>query len=714
MKRFSSQHHGARLRLLGVAAATVATLSITACSSSGSSGTASTASADGAVIGISMEAQSNSFDKAMQQQLVQDAKDAGFKPLEPTNAGGEASQQISDLQTLISRGAKGLLLVPWDSDALASAVDQASGKGVPVVTPNVGVNSSAAYVNVRPDGTQMGNMQCDALKGQIPDNAQIFYEAGGLSDNVGRDRWQSFDACIQKDFPNATVTMKEGKWDPVTAGNQIETAFGSGQHYDALVLASDSLYIPVALSTLKKLNLLKPVGDPDHIYLSSIDGSPEGLDAIRDGWQDFMVAQPLVEASKLSVDYLKDALDGKTVAPGPTDHNSQIVKADDGSLTDFIPAIAVTKDNVDDKSVLGQSDHGLAIATPSSTRTEWDLPSISSFRRQKCTTRLSRPSCSGAPPNPMHRRKPTCCSKADLRGQASHGIRRLPVLAERLERGVTISGAAPALTWRAPGALDVDGRRLFGPVVINRVIDEIIPRAHEVGIVVAAIRSAGHIGMLAPYVERMAGEDCIGIVLTVSEALVHAWGGSQPVVGTNPIGIAIPTGAEPVVVDMSTASASAGKILDFAARGEAIPPDWAVDNRGRPTTDAAAAAQGSISPFGGAKGYALGLAFGSLVGLLSQSHYGRDVAGTLDVDRIPTKGDVLIAISARAFGVLGGFSDLAEYLDVVRREGTDGRDVLIPGDRARAVRAERLQAGVPIDQALWDRVTDLRKSRTKE
>lgn len=353
MMQSSFRRTSSTTRFLALAGAGFLALTAAGCSSSGTGSGSPSDATEGAVIGIAMEAQSNSFDKAMQQQLVQDAKDAGFSPLEPTNADADASQQISDVQSLISRGAKAILLVPWDSDALASAVDQADSQGIPVVTPNVGVNSGKAFVNVRPDGTQMGNMQCDAMKGKIPDDAQIFYEAGGLSDNVGRDRWQSFSACVEKEFPNATVTMKEGKWDPVTAGNQIETAFGSGQKYDALVLASDALYVPVALSTLKKLGLLKATDDPDHIYLSSIDGSPEGLAAIRDGWQDFMVAQPLVEASKLSVGYLKAALDGEEISVGPTDHDSEIVEGENGVLTDFIPAIAVTKDNVDDKAIWG-------------------------------------------------------------------------------------------------------------------------------------------------------------------------------------------------------------------------------------------------------------------------------------------------------------------------------------------------------------------------
>lgn len=306
----------------------------------------------GTVIGIANAFMGNSFNQAAASLLVQYSEEAGFSPLEPTNADADSSQQISDVQSLISRGAKAILLTPNDSDALAAAVNQTVGQGIPVVTPNIGVNTDKVFVNVRPSGIEMGTLQCEALEGQLADDAQIFYVAGFLSDSTGRERWESFSDCVTKNYPGMTVTMKEAKWDPVESTTIIETAFGSGQQYDALVLASDSVYGPGALSTLKKLGLLFPVGDTQHIYLSGIDGSPEGLAAIRDGFMDNLVAQPLVDQCKQAVAYLKMALDGETVKAGPTDHGSEIIE-ENGVLTDFIPALFVTIDNVDDEAIWG-------------------------------------------------------------------------------------------------------------------------------------------------------------------------------------------------------------------------------------------------------------------------------------------------------------------------------------------------------------------------
>lgn len=296
--------------------------------------------------------------------------------------------------------------------------------------------------------------------------------------------------------------------------------------------------------------------------------------------------------------------------------------------------------------------------------------------------------------------------EGDLRGHASHGIRRLPVLCERLRAGVSVSGGGLGERWATESALVIDARRALGPVAAHRALDLVLDRVRSTGIAMASIRDAGHVGMLAPYLERIVGAGCAGIMLTVSEALVHPWGGTTAMVGTNPVGIGIPTAGDPFILDMSTAEVSMGKIHDYAARGEAIPAGWAVDAEGAPTTDAAAAARGAISPFGGAKGYALGLAFEALVGVLAGAEYGRDVHGTLDVDQPPTKGDLLVVFSLDALGATGNLASLSAYLDAVRASGASA-PVAVPGDRARRERATRT-AGIPLDRAVWERALALR------
>jgi LDH2 family malate/lactate/ureidoglycolate dehydrogenase len=300
--------------------------------------------------------------------------------------------------------------------------------------------------------------------------------------------------------------------------------------------------------------------------------------------------------------------------------------------------------------------------------------------------------------------------EADLRGQSSHGLQRLPLIAERIRQGVTVPGAAPSLRWASPTCLVVDGQRGLGPCVGLAVMDALVERAPQHGIAVGAIANANHLGLLAPYVERCAEESLIGIAFTTSEALVHPWGGRHAMVGTNPIAIAVPASPGPFVLDMATGAVSMGKILAHKSRDVPLEPGWALDAHGEPTVDPAAAAGGSIAPFGGPKGYALGLAIELLVGAVTATALGTDVTGTLDARSVCNKGDLFLCLDPRSFGAAGFAEHVTGYLQSLRdmpaQDGTSG--VLVPGDRARSARDHHMSEGIPIADSVWSELQALR------
>ena len=291
---------------------------------------------------------------------------------------------------------------------------------------------------------------------------------------------------------------------------------------------------------------------------------------------------------------------------------------------------------------------------------------------------------------------------AQARGLASHGLMRLPRILERIANGVADPRATGVHEWRAPGVLKVDGQQGLGPVVALSALAAAVERARSQGVVVVSIAHSNHIGSLGFYAERMAAAGQCLLAFTTSEALVHPWGGRSAMLGTNPIAIGVPTGGTPFVMDTATSIVSMGKIHDHAARGAPIPADWALDAEGNATTDAAKARDGAIAPFGGAKGYALGLAFELLVAGLAGAALGRAVKGTLDSTEPCTKADLFIVIDQPV-------AALDAYLALIREappaEGFS--HIRIPGERGRALREERRRKGIPVNDALWARFQDL-------
>jgi len=297
--------------------------------------------------------------------------------------------------------------------------------------------------------------------------------------------------------------------------------------------------------------------------------------------------------------------------------------------------------------------------------------------------------------------------EAELRGLPSHGLQRLPFLLSRLEKGLADGCARGVWTWSRRALLDVDGERGLGPVVLMNAMRCLKQNLPGMGIGVAAIRNANHIGMLAYYAEAAARDGLIGIVASTSEALVHPFGGTKAMLGTNPLAIGIPTGDRPFVLDLATSVVSMGKIRNHALRGAPIPPGWAVDANGHSTQDPVAAQSGAIAPFGGAKGYGLGLAIELLVAALAGSALSPDVRGTLDDDHPANKGDLLILIDPSAGA--GTIPALTSYLDSLRlsRPLDATRPVAIPGDGARSRRAASIDDGIALPQPLFEQLMAL-------
>lgn len=297
--------------------------------------------------------------------------------------------------------------------------------------------------------------------------------------------------------------------------------------------------------------------------------------------------------------------------------------------------------------------------------------------------------------------------EAELRGLQSHGLQRLPRLLTRIERHLIDPNTTGNGQWTRSSFLSIDGQKGLGPVVVMSAIEALAEAARNNGIAIGSIRNANHIGMLAYYVEAIAKRGLIGIVMSSTEALVHPYGGSQAMLGTNPIAIGIPTAIEPFILDLATSEVSMGKIHHHALVGKPIPEGWAVDAEGAPTTDATIAKTGAIAPFGGAKGYGLGLAIELLVAALAGSAFAPEVTGTLDDTAPANKGDLILLIDPTEQA--GRATALTNYLDELRhsRASDPSSPVAVPGDGMRLRREKAMKEGIELPEKLYSQLTAL-------
>ncbi|GGV20932.1 ABC transporter substrate-binding protein [Streptomyces filipinensis] len=342
-----------RSRIIGAAAlAAGASLMLAACGST--KDTASAGSGGTGKVGVVLPLLTSPFWQSYNDYVPKMAKSEGVEVLKTVNSDSDPAQQITDIGNELTQGVRGLVVAPLDSAAVQAGLDQAERKGVPVVAVDVAPDQGKVAMVVRADNVAYGEKACDYL-GQHVSSGKVVQVMGDLASVNGRDRSAAFRSCVKRKYPKLKVLEIPAKWESDTAAARLDTLLNANPDIKGIYLQAGGVYLAPALQTLKSKNMLKPAGHKGHIAIVSNDGIPQEFDAIRKGQIDATVSQPADAYAKYGLYYIKAAMAGKTFKPGPTGHGSTIVRLPGGILEDQLPAPLVTKANVDDPELWGNT-----------------------------------------------------------------------------------------------------------------------------------------------------------------------------------------------------------------------------------------------------------------------------------------------------------------------------------------------------------------------
>jgi len=308
-------------------------------------------------LGYSVGFLQDPFQVIQVDKTLEAAKKDGLKTLPVANANGDPGKQIADFHNLIAEGAQGIIFVARDSDAIVPALDFAASKNIPAVSIDMGPAGGKAAMVVRADNIRMGADACKQMGTALGGKGTVLSLMGDQATLNGRDRTSGFINCMKKDFPDIKVIEQPTYWHADKAASIAQTIVTTTPNLGGIYMQSDAVMLPGVLNVLKTAGKLEKVGDPKHIYLVTIDGTPFALQKIREGLVDTVISQPLDLYVKYGLYYLRGAVDGKTFATGPTDHDSRI-EIFNGNPMDLLPAPIVTKENVDDAKLWGNSVKG--------------------------------------------------------------------------------------------------------------------------------------------------------------------------------------------------------------------------------------------------------------------------------------------------------------------------------------------------------------------
>ncbi len=327
---------------------------------------------------------------------------------------------------------------------------------------------------------------------------------------------------------------------------------------------------------------------------------------------------------------------------------------------------------------------------------------------------------------------------AEAAGLAGHGLSRVPLYVEHVREGRASGTTEPRIVHEKGAACLIDAQGGLAYLAMELATREAIRRATEFGVAFCGVTRSHHCGAMDYHLAPLAAANLVGIGFTNSPSAINAWGGRRPLFGTNPVAAVFPRRERadslpadpaargqraqafaatsnmsasaalrrpvPLVIDLSLTEVARGRIMVAARDGKPIPPGWAFDQDGNPTTDARAALTGSMAAIGGAKGAMLALLVELLCVALTGARFGLENDSFFEPGRPASIGHALLAIDP---GALAGGDVYFERVETLITAMLADDGVRLPGERRHESVADAHANGIEVPAALLKQLREL-------
>ena len=305
---------------------------------------------------------------------------------------------------------------------------------------------------------------------------------------------------------------------------------------------------------------------------------------------------------------------------------------------------------------------------------------------------------------------------SDKRGIDSHGIARLKMYYDRIKRGQQLPTTKLTIEREAPAIALINANNGMGQVAAKKAMELAIEKAKNVGIGLVAVGHSNHFGIAGYYALMAVEKGMIGMCGTNARPAIAPTWGVEPMLGTNPFTIAVPTDWEfPWCADQATSIIQRGKIETYARLNKKLTPGWVIDINGEPEIDPKEILsklvedEATLTPLGGVgedmagyKGYNYATFVEIMSSALQQSSFLKACQGVRDGKDVPFDiGHFFIAVNIEAFVDLDTFTKsvgdlLLELANSKKMPGA--RHIYVAGEKEYAAFKKRSRKGVPISR----------------
>lgn len=301
---------------------------------------------------------------------------------------------------------------------------------------------------------------------------------------------------------------------------------------------------------------------------------------------------------------------------------------------------------------------------------------------------------------------------ADMRGLSSHGVMRMSTYVKRIQEGLVHINVTPQITKDGGAMIAVDGANGQGAYISQQVMEICVQRAKDIGVCMAFVNNCNHFGCSAYFTEYAALHNMIGFAVTNSYRAVAPFGGSAPLLGTNPLSLAIPGGKfKPFMLDMATSLVAQGKIILARKEGHDVPLGWGLDKNGTPSTDPnEILSGGTLLPFGGPKGYGIALAIEVLCACIAGAAKSTEMGSMYNFERTQNTGFVIGAFDITKVVDIHEFNEAVSQLfdDIKSSPKAAGvSEIYIPGEIENRKFAKAESEGLDLSAAVISELCDI-------
>lgn len=271
------------------------------------------------------------YQVAMVEGVKTRAAEAGII-LNVIDGKGDPNLQVTQVLDAVTKQPDVLLINPVDATLLVAGVKRANEANIPVFIMENAPPEGKFIGFVDFDNVAGGSMGADGLAKMIGEEGAVLETRGSVGSAQAEARHKGFNDQMAAKYPKVTVKSLNTEWVADNAYKMVLDAFTQDPNIKGVFSHNDEMVRGI-VSALRQIGKLVPPGEPGHVFVMGLDGTPLALDRIRDGTQDATVAQdPYAMGGGGILEQVIAHLEGK-------EYNSNMQTK----------SYLITKENVDDK-----------------------------------------------------------------------------------------------------------------------------------------------------------------------------------------------------------------------------------------------------------------------------------------------------------------------------------------------------------------------------